>query len=108
MQFWKQVEPIEYSGEVPKTKSIFSLLFLIFICTGMGYLILKLVPYAWDEFTDYEQTGKEIKNHWAIWSLYDIGGKWLVCSVWGLFGGLMMYGGFVFLKQLFKTLTNKK
>lgn len=61
MAFWKPAELIEYSGEVSKTKSIFSLLFLIVISTVMGYLILKLVPYTRDEFTDYEQTGKEIK-----------------------------------------------
>jgi hypothetical protein len=109
MNFWTVKEPVKYSGEVSKTKGFLSGLILIFITMGFAYLVfVKLIPYQWKEFTEYEQTGKEIKNHWAIWALYDFGGKWLVCSIWGLLGGFMLYGGIVFLKQLFKILTPKK
>jgi hypothetical protein len=109
MNFWAVKEPIEYSGKVSKTKAILSGLFLIFITMGFAYLVFaQLIPYQWKEFTDYEQTGIQIKNHWVIWALYDFGGKWLVCALWGLFGGFMLYGGLVITKQLFILLTQKK
>jgi hypothetical protein len=109
MDFWTLKEPVEYSGEVSKTKAVLSGLFLIFIALGVAYLVFaKLIPYQWKEFTDYEKTGLQIKNHWIVWVLYDSGGKFLVCSIWGLLGGFMLYVGFIILRQLIKILIKKK
>jgi hypothetical protein len=98
----------EYVGKPSKIKAIFALSFLIVICGGIAYLILyKLVPYTWNEFVDYEN-GKEIKNQWAIWALYDLGGKKLVCGIWGLLGGFMLFCALWLVKQIFTTLFSKE
>jgi hypothetical protein len=108
MGFWTAKEPVEYYGEVSKTRNFISLIIVSAICFGFAYIILAIViPSDWKDFTDFEN-GKNIKNHWAIWALYDIGGKRLVCGLWGLFGGIMLYYGILCIKGLFKIVTTKK
>jgi high-affinity Fe2+/Pb2+ permease len=98
----------EYVGKPSKIKAIFGLIFLIAICAGFVSLVFYwLIPYSWNEFIDYEN-GKEIKNNWAIWALYDLGGKKLVCGMWALFGGFFVFCALVFVKQIFTTLFNKE
>jgi hypothetical protein len=95
------------SVDKPGIKSMFDLIkfivgcsIFIAICGGIAYLVLMLVPYTWNEFIDYEN-GKEIKNHWAIWALYDLGGKKLACIPWVLLGGFMLFSALVFVKLMF-------
>lgn len=108
MGFWSVKEPVEYYGEVSKTKRFVSLIILSAIFFGFAYMLLAiLIPSEWKEFTDFEN-GKNIKNHWLIWALYDLGGKLLACSLWGIFGGFMLYYAIVCLKGLFKIFTTKK
>jgi hypothetical protein len=108
MGFWTVKEPVEYYGEVSKTRKFFSLIILSALSLVFAYVVLAiLIPSEWKEFTDFEN-GKNIKNHWMIWALYDFGGKRLVCLLWGFFGGFMLYCGIITLKELFKIFTTKK
>jgi high-affinity Fe2+/Pb2+ permease len=98
----------EYVTKPSKIKTVIGLTFLIAICAGFIYLVFYwLIPYTWNEFIDYEQ-GKEIKNNWAIWALYDLGGKKLVCGMWALFGGFFIFYALVLVKQIFTTLFAKQ
>jgi hypothetical protein len=90
----------EYVAKPGLIMTIVSITVVTAICVGIPYLmIFKLIPYTWAEFTAYEN-GAEIKNNWAIWALYDLGGKKLVCGLWALIAGLFILLDLALLKQI--------
>ena len=53
---------------------------------GFGLLFLGITWFLYYYFSDFEANGGRRRIHWAIAGMYNLGGKWLVCSVTGVIG----------------------
>jgi len=61
---------------------------------GIGLLIVGATVFLYFFFTDLETTGEARRIHWLIALMYNIGGKWVTCSVVGMLGIVVTWFGY--------------
>lgn len=57
---------------------------------GFGLFMIGISVFLYYFFTDMETNGGSRRIHWLVAVLYNIGGKWITCSVFGLIGVLLI------------------
>lgn len=57
---------------------------------GFGLGAIALAVFLYWYFSDFEASGGRRRIHWIIALLYNFGGKWVPCSVFGIFGFLLI------------------
>lgn len=66
---------------------------------GIGLVCLALTAFLFWSFSSFEASGGSMRIHWIIAALYNLGGKWLTCSVTGLLGIALVGKGIQELKD---------
>lgn len=61
---------------------------------GAGLFMIGITFFLYYYLTHLEESGGRGRINWIIALTYNIGGKWLSCSVTGLFGCLLVWIGY--------------